>query len=208
MKSSKLTDFIMNIFFLSWSTRLCARWAFDKHVTKMILEYCQLLCTCHWLLTDEKTIQEWQEQGLIYKMTHKNHPCAIWVRQHENNYTFLCKLAKAFCNEYYYRYGKYKNPPKRYKSEKIIDHLTKHIPKNFPKLPENTKFYGHYKVTLPAQAMFPQYKVDGDTIKAYRRYYQSEEKKHLRSWKHRKTPEWFDLSTVTPVDDAETIMTH
>ena len=40
----------MNIFYLHPNPRKCARWACDKHVVKMLLETCQLLYTCHWVL--------------------------------------------------------------------------------------------------------------------------------------------------------------
>jgi hypothetical protein len=40
----------MNIFYLSDDPVQCAKWHCDQHVTKMILEYAQLLSTAHRVL--------------------------------------------------------------------------------------------------------------------------------------------------------------
>jgi hypothetical protein len=37
----------MNIFFLDFDTKKCAKYHCDKHVVKMILETAQLLCGVH-----------------------------------------------------------------------------------------------------------------------------------------------------------------
>lgn len=185
----------MNIFLLSWCINECVIWHFDRHVVKMILEYAQLLSTTHWVLDDNNQIEKWKENGLIYKSTHVNHPCAIWARENINNYRFLVKLAKALCEEYYFRYGKEKN--KRHKTEKIIDHLLKNEPKGFEKT--NKPLISEHNVTEPAQAMPGKYK-DKNVIEAYRNYYLGEEKSHLTFWKNRKEPEWFDICTVSDSD--------
>lgn len=179
----------MNLFILSWNVKKCARWHFDKHVVKMILELAQLLSTAHWTLDDKTrvTFFKWKEHGLIYRPTHKNHPCAIWVRQHVNNYKFTCALALALCDEYYFRYGCEKN--RQHASRKIIEHLTKNIPKNFPDCQE--RLIGFWKVTQPAQAMPDDYKVLKKPLHAYHNYYRSEQKSHLANWKKREEPTWF-----------------
>ena len=43
----------MNIFYLSEDPVQCAKWHCDKHVTKMIIEYAQLLSTAHRVLDGE-----------------------------------------------------------------------------------------------------------------------------------------------------------
>ena len=40
----------MNIFYLDFQTDKCAEYHCDKHVTKMIVEYAQLLSTAHRVL--------------------------------------------------------------------------------------------------------------------------------------------------------------
>lgn len=176
----------MNIFILSWCIEECARWHFDKHVVKMILELAQLLSTAHWQLSDRKQLESWENDNLIYKQTHVNHPCAKWVREHVNNYRFTAKLAKALCDEYWFRYGKEKN--KRHKTERIINHLILNEPVNFTKIKK--PLIGLHKVTEPAQAM-PEYYKNTDVIQAYQDYYMSEEKSLLTYWKNRDIPEWY-----------------
>ena len=61
----------MNIFILDNDSQKCVEYHCDKHVVKMILEYCQLLstaCHVHGIAVDG-----------IYKKTHDNHPCAKWL---------------------------------------------------------------------------------------------------------------------------------
>lgn len=178
----------MNLFLISWIIKECVEGYFDKHVVKMIIEYAQLLSTSHWVHTDSDTVEEWLDEGNIYKASKGqiNNPIAVWVREHINNYRFLTKLAKALCEEYYYRYGKEKN--KRHKTEKIIDFLMKNEPK-FNNV--NKKLIGPHKVTEPAQAMPDKYKEE-DVIMAYRNLYVSEDKMHLIGWKKREIPDWFE----------------
>jgi len=45
----------MNIFYLSNNVEECAKMHCDKHVIKMILEYCQLLSTAHRMLDGVET---------------------------------------------------------------------------------------------------------------------------------------------------------
>ena len=185
----------MNLFLLSWIVEECARWHFDRHM-KMIVELAQLLCTAHWVLdcTEEKKEQLdcWLRESRIYRPTHRNHPCARWVREHVNNYRFTCLLAKALGNEYYHRYGKEKN--RRHATEAMIDFLILHEPRGF--LPFEGSLVGPHSVTEPAQAMPDEFKVPGDAISAYRAYYCSPEKSHLTAWRLRDKPDWFVFSPV------------
>ena len=95
----------MNIFFLDYDTKKCAKYHCDKHVVKMILETAQLLCGAHWVTGSEAP----------YKLSHKNHPCSIWVRESLSNYLYLCDLGLELCKEYTYRYGR------THKSQQIIE---------------------------------------------------------------------------------------
>jgi hypothetical protein len=62
----------MNIFYLNSDPERAAQLQYNKHVVKMILESAQLLCSAHIMLDSEIDVP--------YKLTHKNHPSAIWVR--------------------------------------------------------------------------------------------------------------------------------
>lgn len=89
----------MNIFILDTDIKLSARYHVDRHIVKMPLETAQLLCTAHHAGgTDKDTIP--------YRMTYKNHPCAMWARENISNYTWLCYFGLELCYEYTYRYKK------------------------------------------------------------------------------------------------------
>lgn len=178
----------MNLFILSWNLKLCVQWHFNSHVVKMPIELAQLLSTAYWILCPSKKLEKWREKGLIYRpIRNKNHCCAVWTRQHINNYKFVCQFGLALCDEYYYRYGKEKN--RQHATRKIIEHLYKNIPDNFPKCQE--PLITSWKVTLPPLAMPDKYKVEGKTLTSYRNWYRSDEKSHITKWKKRDIPEWF-----------------
>ena len=72
----------MNIFYLSEDPNQAAKYMYNKHVVKMILESAQLLCTAH-------IISDGESADVPYKATHKNHPSAIWARESVSNYIWL-----------------------------------------------------------------------------------------------------------------------
>ena len=154
----------MNIFVLDKDPKTCAVYHNDKHVVKMILETAQLLCGVHWVEGGEAP----------YKLSHKNHPSAIWTRECVENYIWLCDLGLELCNEYTYRYGK------RHKSQDIIEWCLLNVP-NIPEKGDITPF---------ALAMPDECKV-GDAVASYRVYYMVE-KREMAVWKNRETPEWFN----------------
>jgi hypothetical protein len=152
----------MNIFFLDNDVRKCAQYHNDKHVVKMILETAQLLCGAHWVVGGDAP----------YKLSHKNHPCSIWVRESLSNYLLLCELGLELCNEYTYRYGK------RHKSQEVIEWCV--VNKlNIPDI----------GLTEQPMAMPDQYKTNS-VVESYRNYYMGE-KSGIASWKNREVPNWF-----------------
>jgi len=136
----------------------------------MILETAQLLCGVHHM-TDQVTDQ------VPYKLSHKNHPCAIWSRESLSNYLYLCDLGLELCKEYTYRYGK------RHKSQDVIEWCVTNKPNICDK-----------EFTEPARAMPNEYKVDS-VVESYRNYYIGEKSK-IAVWKNRDTPEWFKMQLV------------
>jgi hypothetical protein len=140
----------MNIFFLSRNPREAARLHCDKHVVKMILETAQLLYSAHWVLNPEGLRAD------AYKLAHRNHPCAIWVRTSLTNYMWLVSLGWWLCKEYQYRYGDHKV----HKTEAHIVWLMSNPPKSIPFI----------NFTRPCLAMPDQYKQE-DPIESYMLYY-------------------------------------
>jgi hypothetical protein len=131
----------------------------------MILETAQLLCGVHHMSRDNT-------DDIPYKLSHKNHPCAIWSRESLSNYFYLCDLGLELCREYTYRYGK------RHKSQEIIEWCII----NKPTIPDNG-------FTNPPKAMPDEYKVDS-VIESYRKYYMGA-KSSFTTWRNRNKPEWF-----------------
>ena len=156
----------MNIFLLDLDPTACAEMHGNRHVVKMILETCQLLCTV-WLTTTPNA-----STFIPYKKTHVNHPCSKWARASRTNYVWLCDLGRALCTEYTFRYGR------THKCEPIIVHLSGIT----PDLPDDGW-------TPPAQAMPEVYRNQKNPVDAYRAYY-IHEKAHLHAWKKRDAPKW------------------
>ena len=157
----------MNIFVLDLDVRKCAEYHVNRHNIKQILETAQLLCGAHWMT-------EGGQYDIPYKLSHKNHPCAIWTRKCIENYIWLCDLGLELCKEYTYRYGK------RHKSQDIIEWCLLNVP-NLPTNGDTTPF---------ALAMPDECKV-GDAVQSYRNYYMTE-KRNLAEWKMRNTPKWYN----------------
>lgn len=151
----------MNIFVLDYDLGRCVESAVDRHVSKMVLETAQLLCTS-LNLVGVKT---------AYRSCHMNHPCRLWAGRSRSNFNWLCEYGLLLGKEYTYRYGKV------HKSEGVIR--------------ECMELAGSIEsgdLTEFAQAMPDEYK-DIDAVTAYRRYYNGA-KRHLFSWKGRTVPEW------------------
>lgn len=139
----------MNIFFLSWKPRQAAESHCDKHVVKMIIETAQLLYAAHWVLETHNLPPN------AYKLSHKNHPSAIWTRESLTNYLWLCSLGWWLCKEYQFRYGENKT----HKTEAHIVWLLNNPPKMLS-----------VDMTPVKLAMPDEYKMP-DPIDSYQKYY-------------------------------------
>ena len=155
----------MNIFMLDTEPLSAAQYHCDKHVVKMILESAQLLCTA----LNEAGVP------MPYRVTHKNHPCSIWVRESRANAMWLYDLTDALNYEYRYRYRK-TTDHKSYAMLRDMCTMSK-----LECLPDNGW-------TAPAMAMPDQYKQE-NVVDAYRAYYRHE-KSNILQYTRRQTPEW------------------
>ena len=156
----------MNLFALTEKHDINAQWHFDSHVVKMPLEAAQLLCTARHELGSSGDIS--------YKPTHKNHPCAKWVRESSANYIWTYNYGIALCNEYRYRYER------EHACEKILNECMADKPK-----------FSKVGMTQFALAMPDEFKRVGRPFLSYKLYYLSKKEK-LRKWKSRSTPYWFN----------------
>ena len=160
----------MNIFYLDKDIVKCAQAHCDKHVNKMILESAQLLASAHHMTNPEASaIPE------IYRLTHKNHPDAIWVRQSINHYLYLMDLMEALNEEAQWRY------------EHSKDHVSLSKAKSwpFPELPD-------VPFTDPPKCVHDDFKGMPDVIEAYRAYY-NRDKRPIAYWTKRTTPDWYPI---------------
>lgn len=98
----------MNIFVVSCNPVEAAQKLPDRHVTKMIVETCQLLAVIY-----SSWYHNWGEipkkDGTPYKTakgSFRNHPCTIWSADSHANLAWLITHGLALCDEYEYRYEK------------------------------------------------------------------------------------------------------
>jgi hypothetical protein len=176
----------MNIFYLDSSPKLAAQYHCDKHVVKMILESAQLLSTAHRVLDGElghklssngRKLKDFilkdDRQDVLYKATHVNHPCAVWLRESIQNYLWLYELFVELGREYTYRYTKTHLSLQKLEDILIIP------PDNLPS--------SH--LTPFAQAMPDECK-HSDAVVAYRNYYK-QYKSDICVWTKRSQPDWY-----------------
>lgn len=162
----------MNIFYLDPNPILSAQYLCNRHVVKMVLEGCQILSFAHHHVNS-------LFKDRIYRPTHKNHPCMLWVVKNAAHYQWLLDHTKAISAEYTYRYDKI---------HKCTELLNNEL-SNFPHI--------HFSsFETPPQCM-PDFCKCGDTVKAYRNYYNMVKGKTIDCrWKKRGKPFWFDTQTT------------
>lgn len=153
----------MNIFVLDEDPIKSAQMLCDKHVCKMIVESCQLLCSVFYFncVVDKKMMV------VPYKLTHKNHPCAKWVRESYINFLWLLLHLGELLEQYRLRYNK------THKCFKVFEWIIEH--KQYLKFNSNSK-----KISF-VQCVPKKYQC-ANTVEAYRRYYICEKLKFAK-WK-------------------------
>lgn len=159
----------MNIFLLDRDIRKCAQAHCDKHVNKMILEGAQLLSSAIHVL-DPKLAQDTPN---LYRLTHKNHPCAVWVRSCLTHYMYLYELMEELNLEAKFRYGHDK------------DHLSMLKAREWSP-PQNLPIVGFVD---PPKCVHDDFKQIPDVVEAYRQYY-IRDKADIATWTKREPPEW------------------
>lgn len=92
----------MNIFAISNNPFTCAELLDNRRVVKMVLETAQILSTA----VREVAPKDARLSPLIYKSTHRNHPCCVWAREKRENFAWLIQHGLALGIEYRLRYGK------------------------------------------------------------------------------------------------------
>lgn len=152
----------MNIFYLDKDPKVNATYHVDRHVVKMITEYAQLLSAAVRLSGIDAG----------YKVTHKNHPSALWVRESLDNWLWLKELSKELNDEYMYRY------------EKNVNHKAYDTIQALPIPNIDSIGITSFRLAMPNDVRCEC------PIQSYRNYY-IKYKQHIASWKKRDVPEWF-----------------
>ena len=190
----------MNIFVLHWKQRKCARWHVDKHIVKMLLEYCQLLYTAHWALYYPELLEcnsaialsraqkklevpEYMRTAPIcdstgessYRPCHIHHPCAKWARDVSGNYRWLAKLGVEVAREFTIRFGK------EHSCQKHIEWLSQNLPPKMKKFPRKK-----FAIAMPEEC-----KICDNPIICYRHFYNtSKQERGLIKYTKRHIPHW------------------
>ena len=152
----------MNIFVLDRNIKKCAQYHCDQHVSKMILESVQILCTC----LNKKGVKT------PYKSTHIKHPCVLWVEESYSNFLWLKNLTIELNQEFAYRY------------DRTQDHASIRVLKVIEK-----QKYTDIGLTEFVQAMPDEYKFKNNAVRAYRNFYRGEKSKFAK-WTKRPIPKW------------------
>jgi hypothetical protein len=157
----------MNIFVLDRNVKKCAQYHCDQHVSKMILESAQIMCTALHTMGFKTP----------YRSTHGKHPCVLWVEESYSNFIWLAQLAIELNTEFKYRY------------EKDKDHASVHVIREI----ENSKF-SDKGLTEFAQAVPEKFKFRGNAVRAYRSFYRGKKAKFAR-WTKRPIPWWMNVTS-------------
>lgn len=89
----------MNIFATNLDPFICAMEHNSTHVTKQILENYQILSTVTRKFESER------DCAVLYKETHRIHPCVLWAGRTKSNYEWLVALTEALGEVYTVRRG-------------------------------------------------------------------------------------------------------
>ena len=103
---------------------------FDKHVSKILLEAVQMLCTTIQLIDAENEVQH---QIKLYKIAHKNHPVTIWMRTSLENYIWTLDLVDAMHDEWKFRYD---HPPEKMHKSYIVAKFLREFAPSADKFPQ------------------------------------------------------------------------
>ena len=152
----------MKIFYLDEDPYKAALWLDDVRQNKMILETAQLLCTAWNILEPDHGMP-------LYKSTHINHPCAVWVRESADNCEWLL--------DYWFYLAEIRNF-----SHKSFTDLWKYLVFGPP---SSLNYKG-----LTLHPNCTTFKEEKDTVIAYRKYMCYEKWGHRTTWNYGEEPEW------------------
>lgn len=158
----------MNIFWLDKDVEKAAQYHCDKHVTKMLVEYGQILSTAAHM-------RDFHEPERMYKpIPDLNPKVHEWAADSRSNYIRLYRLACALHDEYQHRYGG---------THKTYERVIRKLDLSEIRI-EDVGF------TEPPLCMPDRFKVEGDYVESYRNFYRNGKDWSL-AWFGRDVPPWY-----------------
>lgn len=177
----------MNVFYLDDDPVTAATWLCDQHVSKMILESAQMMCTAIRLrmgLEDTPTEELPEELKFLYKKAHPKHGSTIWVGTSFWNFKWMFQHVIQMQCQHVLRYGT------RHKSYRIADRAYDFAWKQRKK----------GKCLFPTNEMTPPYMAFGpelehlkdpkDPVGSYRKFYVADKAK-FATWRVVDPPPWW-----------------
>jgi hypothetical protein len=157
----------MNLFWFDENPVLNARYHCDKHAVKMPLEVAQMLSSAHHV-NNSKYVDS------VYRKTHVNHPCTLWISQSADAYYQALVMFDSLLDEYKHRYHR------NHKSGELFD--------IFVNNPSPRVTSGPIPLAMP-----DEYKRECH-VESYRLYFVGE-KQRMAKWTNRPVPEWYTKLT-------------
>lgn len=197
----------MNFFLFSRRHHRSAKFYCDKHLVKIILEILQLLFSAVSICEFEGEQMPLDDPYLLkhnvkktYRVTHRNHPCAICVRRSPRAFWYVCELGLSLCWEYTYRYrrthacecairalherGLRRPTPDAFKSETVTT------------LVPSSRGLVRVPLCMPEHCIVRGPNGTPDAVLSHRRYFNVEKmsKSGMARWKSRTPPAWVGRS--------------
>lgn len=162
----------MNIFALDDDPRAAASCLCDQHITKMLVEYAQILWT---------SLRRHGYEGEGYKTAYPKHPSTRWAGNTRSNFLWLCQHAVSASQEYAYRYSK---PAMSHGSVRWLYEARKHS----DLLPEGD--LECFSIAIAPTTKAFRFIDPLRPVHTYRIYYALD--KTWATWTKREEPEWLD----------------
>ena len=168
----------MNIFVLDKDPQIAAWMHDDLRIGKMLIEATQMLTTALYRhgATEDMLLEAGvtTQAGNAWRRTHQHHPCTIWAGNTRSNWRWLWDHAVGLQVEFYARRGKHHacSDPADYTAR--LAHL----------IPDGP-------LTRHPLAMPDEFKVPGDAVESYRRYFRS--KPNVR-YSRVEAPDWYEVN--------------
>lgn len=164
----------MNLFILDRQPDIAARYYFDCHVRKIILEAVEMMSYAY----DEG---DFEPIPKLHKWgRHLNHPMSCWVRRCRSNFDWTLQHSKALCQEFSYRHSL----TKVHAYQKHVEWIAMNLPmdnlSNTTGQTDWPRCFGEWKELVG---------VTDDAVYDYRRYYRLA-KADLESYTKRPRPDW------------------